>query len=164
MNIWKYLMIILSIISKSNIISMQQESSLSSFPDELVLHIINQAILPQVKEFINNSYNDIFNEPKKVNLKAFKGFRDTSGYIYDLINGYLKSEPFNNIIDNLKQKRFDELFEDLKYQSIQKYKGLPTEYLNKILYSILDTRQKISKEDFKKAINLILAGANVNTK
>ncbi len=172
MNKTKYLYtIILSLMFTGNIITMKQqesmviqESSLLSLPNELVVNILNQAILPKVKVAINDSYNNIFNKPKtiKVNLEEFKGLRDSSLYLYDLVNNHLKSNTFKNIIKDLKQKRFDELKEKIQ----EEYQGQPTEDLNQDLANILNQNlwepYEISKEDLKTVVKLILAGANVN--
>ncbi len=143
----------------------EKESQSSSLPKELLVDIMNQAILPYIKKAINNSYNDIFNKPQpktiKVNLNKFKGFRDSSGYIYDLINNHLESKSFKNIIDNLKQKRFDELLEHLKKQAKKEYEGLSKEDLNEALTDILN-KWVTSKEDLETVVKLMLADADIN--
>ncbi|CDK30214.1 ankyrin repeat domain-containing protein [Candidatus Babela massiliensis] len=159
--------ILLSILFMNNIISMEnqdyiaseQETQLLSLPAELMTAIINETVIQQVKETINE-WNDIFQQPKKINLQ------DTalaSQQFKDVLNVALKSPSLKNYINDLKSKHFDELFEDLKHQSIEEYRDLSTEDLNKNLFNILN-KETISKEDFKVAVKLILAGADVDTK
>ena len=81
----------------------------------------------------------------------------------DLVNDTFNSQSFKNIIKDLKQVRFDELFEGLKYQSLQEYEGWSIDQLNQTLIKILNQRW-ISEEDFKTTVKLILAGADVNAK
>ncbi len=168
-----YTILLSTLFLNNNIISMEQlndieqESQLSSLPAELMTAIINETVIQQVKETINNSYNDIiFNKPKtiKVNLQEIAL---VSRQFKDVLNVALKSSsfknPLNKLIKDLRSKRFDELFEALKYQSIEEYNGLSKEDLNKALINILNKALSlISKENFKQVVKLILAGANVN--
>ncbi len=176
MNRLKYVYIILlSVLFLNNdIISMkdqdymatEQELQLLSLLAELIEGIINETVIQQVKQTINKDYDDIFNEPKtiKVNLQ---NIALVSQQFKDVLNVALKSQSFkdhlNQLVKDLKSKRFDELFEQLKEQSIEEYKGLSTQDLNKNLFNILN-KEEISKDDFKEAVRLILAGADVNAK
>ena len=162
--------ILLSVLFMNNIISMEdqdyiaseKESQLLSLPAELMTGIINKTVIQQVKETINE-WSDIFQQPKKINLQ---NIALVSQQFKDVLNVALKSPSLKNylnqLVKDLKQARFDELFEDLKYQSIEQYKGLSTQALNRALTKILK-KLEISKEDFKVAVKLILAGAYVNT-
>lgn len=153
-------------MEQSDYMKVEQESPSLRLPNELIVNIINQVILPQIQEAINNSWNDIFSEPKsiKINLQDdLQGFRCTSVHLYDLINDTFNSQFFKDylskLIKDLKQKQFDELFEDLKHQSLQKYKGLPKDQLNEALIKILKKPIiLVHQEDLKTVVKLILAG------
>ncbi|CDK30207.1 ankyrin repeat domain-containing protein [Candidatus Babela massiliensis] len=174
MNKIKHLYIILlSILFMNNIISMEnqdymvteQESQLLSLPAELMIAIINETVIQQVKETINK-WNDIFQQPKKINLQEIAL---VSQQFKDVLNVASKSPSLKNylnqLIKELKSKRFDELFENLKIKSIEEYKvqGLSTEDLNRAFINILNKDPK-SKEYFKVTVKLILAGVDVNSK
>ncbi|CDK30196.1 ankyrin repeat domain-containing protein [Candidatus Babela massiliensis] len=176
-----YILLLLVLFFNNNIISMgqpdymkvEQESPLLRLPNELIVNIINQVILPQVKEAINNSWNNIFSEPKsiKINLQDdLQGLRCTSVHLYDLINDNFNSPSLKNylnqLVKDLKQKQFDELFEALKHQSIEQYKGLPKDQLNEALIKILKKPIiLVHEEDLKTVVKLILAGGTyVNDK
>ena len=165
--------ILLSVLFMNNIVSMEdqdymeieQESQLLSLPAELMTGIINKTVIQQVKETINE-WSDIFQQPKKINLQ---NIALVSQQFKNVLNVTLKSPSLKNylnqLVKELKQARFDELFEDLKIKSIEEYrdKGLSTENLNQALAEILN-QEKASKEDLKEAVKLILAGADVNAK
>ncbi len=148
-------------MSQPNYIATEQESQLLSLPAELMTAIINETVIQQVKETINR-WNNIFQEPK-INLQ---NIALVSRQFKDVLNVALKSPSLKNylnqLVKELKSKRFDELFKNLKIKSIEEYKGLSIESLNQALTKILN-KAAISKEGFKVVVKLILAGANVNT-
>ncbi len=152
--------IILLIIFTSNIFSMkpsqniqiQQESPLLNLPSELLTYIIEQ----KDRETILN-WNDIFQEPK-LNINQMKCLAKTSKDLY-----HFYTNIFNKLKE-LKQKRFNELFEQLKEQAQREYQGLSKEDLNKALVNILNKRLQISEENFKTVVKLIFAGADGNSK
>ncbi|CDK30211.1 ankyrin repeat domain-containing protein [Candidatus Babela massiliensis] len=148
-------------MGKPNYIATEQESQLLSLPAELMTNIVNETVVQQLKETINE-WNDIFQDPK-INLQ---NIALVSLQFKDVLNVALKlpslKNYLNQLVKDLKSKRFDELFEDLRHQSIEQYKGLPKDKLNQALTKILN-KAAISKEGFKVVMQLILAGANVNT-
>ncbi len=169
MNILKYLMMALSIISIGNLISMEkvniekyfdyeeQESPLLKFPLELLICIIKPIIELKTIEEINN-WNDIFQESNQIKINL-DNIKEISKKLYNSVNGTLTSKTLKNIIINLKQDRFNYLKEQIKKQ----YKGISTEDLNEALIDILN-KWEASEEDLKGAVRLIIAGADVNVK
>ena len=127
-------------------LSDQETLPLLRLPEELIVHIISQAIIQQVKESINN-WNNIFNESQtiKVNLQDIKGFRDASVRLRNLTNDTLISQSVQGLIRDLKQKRFLKLFESLKNQSKIEYKDLSNYQLKQKLIKILDQNQNYIK-------------------
>lgn len=158
MNHLKHLyVIILSIILTGNIIAMESteqiernleygESLLSQFSTELLTYIIEQGY----REDILN-WNDIFEEPK-INLGQMQGLAATSKAWRDL---YIQT--FNGL-NILKIQRLQKLKEQIK----EEYKNLPNIRLNQKLSEILEVDSKVSEEDLKLAVKLIIAGADVN--
>lgn len=136
-----------------NMISMQSEDKqFLPFPNEISVHIIEQ----KYKRAIEN-WTDIFSEPK-INLQDFIGVRGASKELKASVDHALGS------LKKLKQERYNQLFKELKANAEKEYKKRSTDDLNKDLINILDKNlNAISKDNLKTAVNLILAGANVNT-
>lgn len=167
MNKLKYLYIIsLSILFlNNNIISMEktadeqnEQSLILCLPDELIACIIEQ----YAKEYIKN-WNDIF----YFNQADFRKIR----LICRIFNRCYEEKRLIPLIQDLKQKRFLELFVILKDQSQKEYKDLysNTLNLNQKLIKILNKdggfiTRGISKDDLKTAIKLILADADANAR
>ncbi|CDK31041.1 ankyrin repeat domain-containing protein [Candidatus Babela massiliensis] len=158
MNHLKHLyVIILPIILTGNIMAMESteqierdfqygESLLSQFSNELLIYIIEQGY----REDILN-WNDIFKEPK-INLGKMQGLAATSKAWRAL---YIQT--FNDL-NILKIQRLQKLEEQIK----EEYKNFSTDQLNQKLSKILEVDSKISEEDLKLAVRLIIAGADVN--
>ncbi len=192
-----YIIVLLTIFSK-NIPSMQQaesqyqeseyiqDSILLNLPDELIISVINQLVIPQVKDIFNN-WQDIFQDPK-IDLVILKSLSNSSSKLYNLIKYTLKSNSLRGYLNKIKQEKFDILLENLRINSQAKYKDLNQNQLNQKLKNILDNieasefitfnnievgRSEIStlnildsniKNNLINAVELILSGADINTK
>ncbi len=166
----KYLCVLLSCLLVNSVVPMQQSKSeyvdvgqkslsLLDLPEEIIMYIIKQAIIQQVKEDLSK-WNTIFEKPK-INLEDLKGFYATSHEINNFFKSALESTDLKNHIEELKEERFKELCKSLEDIAQEEYKGLTIDELNSTLSEILK-KYDLSKIDYEKICKLALLGANIN--
>ena len=145
MNKLKYILSLSILFLNNNIISMEKAVDEQKDYDEqsLMLHLSDEVIMYIIelrsREYINN-LDDIFTFDKEIlknKIEEIKELRSTSTRLRSLFHKSL------TILKNLKQKK-----KDLSSNKLN---------LNQKLIEILNKGTK-SKEDFKSAVKLILAG------
>ncbi len=130
--------------------------SISDMPGEILLKIIKYIIKSHI-----NKLSDIFNLDKFDNLKLIK---DIKSFCLTCQTFNLYKSDIIKITKNIQKKRLRNLMDAIETQ----YFGLSEEELNTQLILILNKLDlnihDIDENDLKKAVSLIIAGADVNTK
>ncbi len=150
----KYITLLLSFISISNnnLISMgtiSEESIILNGPHEIIFHIfsiIAQDEMSQSTDIIS-FYNNKENLIKKINQLCST---------CSTFNNILKDASFQNIIKNIVDNKLKILLEP--------YRNLTKEELNQELLNLLLENSDNNPNLFHKATELIISGADVNTK
>ncbi|CDK31054.1 ankyrin repeat domain-containing protein [Candidatus Babela massiliensis] len=152
---------LISILYFNNVIAMdqsiaiqeiEQDAYILSMPNELIVTILANV----VKEYMKD-WQDIFNFDKENFKKAIENIRLTC----QAFNNCFSDEYLIEIIKILKQERFKYLFNSTKAQFKSDDSNLSLEELDTKLINILK-QCKISEEDKKEVIRLLLLGANID--
>ena len=140
-------------------------TTIYDIPNEIISYIITKLI----ESYISNwddifKYHKVENELKSNLINIFLTCKK-----FSQLNNNLDNNIFNELIENLKQNRFQQL----RIPLTNKYKHLSKEELNLELLTMLSTnilpppvliQQKLNTKNIKECVAMILAGATVNTR